>query len=154
MSGSRGYILVEAVTAMAVLSIAAVTVQQAVHTAVLARGLSQDFTVAQCLLERIASDCAMQPRIAVGEEHAGTFESPQERFSYRWLMNQIQLPTPELPSDLNTEQRAALTSNLVGHMGKLHIEIHWSRGGEPFSVSAETLVGPDRIWVAPGESAP
>lgn len=147
MSRSRGYILVEAVTAMAILSIAAVTVQRAVHTAVLARGLARDYTTAQFLLERINADCALEPRIAAGEAHAGTFPPPDERFSYRWVLEKVDLPLPNLPSGLPPEQAAELASKVVDHMGELHIEVAWTRGGEPFSIAAETLLSPERTWI-------
>ncbi len=147
MNRLRGYILVEAVTAMAVLSITAVAVQRAVHTAILARGLAQDYTTAQFLLERIAADQSLQPRIAAGEMHEGIFSPPHERFSYRWSLEKVDIPMPEPPSGLAPEQRAALNSGLLSYMGKLHIEVTWTRGGEPFSADGETLMSPDRIWV-------
>lgn len=154
MNRLRGYILVEAVTAMAVLSITAVTVQRAVHTAVLARGLSQDYTTGQFLLERIAADCALEPRIAAGEEHAGAFPPPHERFNYTWTLEKVDLPLPEVPAGLAQEQREALDSELLAYMGKLRIEIGWKRGGEPFSVVAETLLSPERTWLDPLEPPP
>jgi hypothetical protein len=153
MKGLRGYILVEAVTAMAVLSITAVTAQRAVHTAVLARGLAQDYTTAQFLLERLAADRALEPRIAAGESHSGTFPPPDERFAYAWSLELVEIPLVDLPT-LGPEQRDALKRNLLTRMGKLRMEVRWTRGGEPFSASAETLVSPERTWVGPVESAP
>lgn len=153
MKRLRGYILVEAVTAMAVLSITAVTVQRAVHTAVLARGLSQDYTTAQFLLERLAADRALAPRIAAGEVHSGTFPPPDDRFDYTWSLEAMEITLPELPP-LAPEQREALKTGLLTHMGKLRMEVHWTRGGEPFSAVAETLVSPERTWVASVEPAP
>ena len=154
MRRARGYILVEALTAMAVLSITALTVQRAVHTAVLARGLAQDYTTAQFLLERIAADQSLQPRIAVGEEHTGTFPPPHDRFSYRWSLEKVETTMPELPPGLAPAQRTALSSGLLTHMGKLHVEVSWNRGGEPFSADGETLLSPDRIWIDPQASPP
>ena len=154
MNRLRGYILVEAVTAMAVLSITAVAVQRAVHTAVLARGLAQDYTTAQFLLERLAADQSLQPRIAAGETHEGVLPPPHERFSYRWSLEKVDIPMPEPPPGLAPAQRAALTSGLLSCMGKLHIEVTWNRGGEPFSADGETLLSPDRIWVDPQAPAP
>jgi hypothetical protein len=150
----RGYILVEAVTAMAVLSITAVAVQRAVQTAVLARGLAQDFTTAQFLLERLAADQSLQPRIAAGEIHEGVFPPPHDRFSYRWSLDKVDIPMPEPPPGLAPEQRAALTSGLLNYMGKLRIQVTWTRGGEPFSADGETLLSPERIWVDPQAPAP
>ena len=152
MSRMRGYILVEAVTAMAVLSIAAIIVQQSVHTAVLARGLARDYTIAQYLLERISADRALEPCIAAGEAHMGTFPSPDDRFSYRWVVEEVDLALPNLPRGLPPEQAAELASKLVDPMGRLHIEITWTRGGEPFSIFAETLLSPEQTWTVPLES--
>lgn len=153
MKRLRGYILVETVTALAVLSITAVTVQRAVHTAVLARGLSQDYTTAQFLLERFAADRALEPRIAAGEVHSDTFPPPHERFAYTWSLEDIAIPPPALPP-LAPEQHEALNQALLTRMGKLRMEVTWTRGGEPFSAVAETLVSPERTWVASVEPAP
>ncbi len=154
MNRLRGYILVEAVTAMAVLSITAVAVQRSVHTAVLARGLAQDYTTAQFLLDRLAADQSLQPRIAAGEIHEGIFPPPHDRFSYRWSLENVDIPMPEPPLGLAPEQRAALISGLLSYMGKLRIEVTWTRGGEPFSADGETLLSPDRVWVDPQAPAP
>lgn len=154
MKHLRGYILVEAVTAMAVLSITAVAVQRAVHTAALARGLAQDYTTAQFLLDRLVADQSLQPRIAAGESHEGVFPPPHERFSYRWSLEKLDITMPEPPLALAPEQRAALTSGLLNFMGKLHIEVTWNRGGEQFSADGETLLSPDRVWVDPQAPGP
>lgn len=154
MKRPRGYILVEAVTAMAVLSITALTVQRAVHTAVLARGLSQDYTIAQFLLERLAADRALEPRIAAGDVQSGTFPPPDDRFDYTWSLEAIEISPPELPPGVAPEQREALAKGLLARMGKLRMEVSWTRGGEPFSAVAETLISPERTWVANVEPSP
>jgi type II secretory pathway pseudopilin PulG len=148
-----GYILVEAVVAMAVLSITAVSVQRAVQTAIVARGLAQDYTTAQFLLEGIAADRALEPRIVSGEVHSDTFPPPHERFSYSWGLEKVEIPLPQVSSK-STVVSAPLPSGIPTCLGKLHIEIAWTRGGEPFSVVAETLVSPERIWIAPRETPP
>ena len=61
---------------------------------------------------------------------------------------------PELPPGLAPEQRAALSSGLLSYMGKLHMEVYWNRGGEPFSADGETLLSPDRVWADPQAPAP
>lgn len=150
MSRARGYILVEAVTAMAVLSITAVAVQRAVHTAVLARGLARDYTTAQFLLERVAADQALQPRIAAGETYEGIFPPPDDRFSYRWYVENVDIAMDETLPEPPTGQRV----NLLRSMGRMHIEVSWNRGGQPFLAEAETLLSPDRVWVDPQAPLP
>lgn len=154
MSGARGYILVETLTAMAVLSITAATVQQAVYTAVQARGLARDYTTAQFLMDRMVAEAELEPRLAAGDTHSGTFDAPDDRFAYTWTVEQAEVPMPPLPPGLSAQQRAGLTSSFLRYMGRIRVEIRWHRGGQPFSVTGATLIAPERLWVAPGAPGP
>ena len=154
MSRARGYILVETLTAMAVLSITAAAVQQGVYTAVQARGLAQDYTTAQLLMERIVSTADLEPRLAAGDVHEGTFPPPEDRFAYTWGVEAVDVPMPSLPMEIPPEQRAGLESGFLGYMGRLRVEIRWTRGGQPVSVAGETLIAPERLWFDPLASPP
>lgn len=149
MTRARGYILVETITAMAVLSVSAVAVQQAVLTAVQARGLSQDYTTAQFLMEELAATAELEPRLASGDTRSGTFNAPHERFAYTLTVEKVAVPMPALPQGLTPEQRAVLAQAHLGYMGRLTVEIQWYRGGQPFSASGATLIAPGRLWLPP-----
>lgn len=149
MTRRKGYVLVETLTAMAVLSITAVTVQQGVYTAVQARGLSQDYTTAQFLMDEIIAAVDLEPRVASDDPKTGTFPAPHDRFEYTWSVAKVAVATPLLPAALSPEERATLLSDYVGYMGRLNIEIRWYRGGQPFAVTGETLIAPERVWPPP-----
>lgn len=153
MKRARGYILVETITAMAVLSVTAVTVQQGVYVAVQARGLSQDYTTAQFLMEQIVAAADLEPWLAPGDVHAGTFTAPNDRFSYTWIVDKVAVPLPPIPPEIAGERRAAFEAALEQFMGRLRVEIRWSRGGQPFTVEGKTLVAPGRLWRDPQEGA-
>ena len=150
----RGYILVETITAMAILSLAAVTVQRAVQVSIQARGLAQDYSVAQLLLEQIVADQRLQPRIALGANEQGSFPAPYERFQYSWTLSEVAIPLPPLPPEIPPERIDAVRQDFRDYMGRLQVEIDWSRAGQPFSVMGETLFGPDQAWRPPVESLP
>lgn len=150
MIGRRGYILVETVTAMAVLSITAAAVQQALYTAIQARGLARDYTVARILLDQLAAEVDLAPRLADGATESGVFEPPFDRFEYAWYVEQAPLEPPDLPPGPDPAQRAALEAAMKQPMGRVRFEIRWTRAGEPISVSAATLIAPGRLWTDPG----
>jgi hypothetical protein len=142
----RGYILVETVTAMAILSISAVTVQRALQVAIHARGLAQDYTTAQILMDNLVAERSLQPRIAVGAQSAGQFPPPHDRFHFSWRFDEVNIPLPTLPSHLPPERAAAMEQAFLSHMGKLRVDINWSRAGEPVRITAETLFSPEQAW--------
>ncbi len=149
-----GYILVETITAMAILSITAVTVQRAIQVSIHARGLAQDYTTAQFLLENTVAEQTLQPRIAIGAGASGVFPPPHERFHYAWKMTRVDIPLPAMPPGLPPEQIAAAEQAFLNYMGKLRVEISWSRGGQPVTIVGETLLSPDQAWRNPLEVAP
>lgn len=155
MNPVRGYILVETIVAMAVLSVSAAAVQQAVYTAVQARGLSQDYTTAQWLLEDLAASASLEPRLADGDVLTGTFPAPYDRFEFTRTVEKVKIPLPPLPAGLTPEQVAALEASYQDYLGRVRIEIRWFRGGQPFSIVGETLIAPGRLWLDPrDEDAP
>ena len=80
---ARGYIFVESLVAMAILSVSAVAIQEAIRQAIIARGEAMDYTTARFLIEKVMAD-----RMLVFEQPegggAGAFDAPFERFSYSW----------------------------------------------------------------------
>ncbi len=142
----RGYILVETITAMAILSVTAVTVQRALYVATEARGLARDYSTAQLLLDNLVTEKTLQPRLVAGDGASGTFPPPYERFQFRWHLEEVPLSLPELPDHFQAEQITAAQRNFLGHMGRLEVSISWSRAGEPNQIVAETLLSPDQVW--------
>lgn len=154
MNRSGGYILLEALTALAVLSVSALAIHRATDTAILARAIARDYGEARLLLEGIEAECALQPRLSTGAWNEGAFLPPQDRFTWRWRVDPVELPPPDWPVTLDPAQRATLERGLQRHLGRLRIEIRWTRRGEPYQVDAETLLSAGRIWPPPESAAP
>ncbi len=144
----RGYIFVESLVAMAVLSVSAVAIQEAIHQAILARAEAMDYTTARFLVEKVFAD-----RILVFEqpegEGKGTFDAPFERFSYSWEVKRVEIPMPQLPPGMLPEDMKFFKDNYVKYIGKLGVKVTWSRAGTPFTATAETLLRAGMIWMPP-----
>lgn len=144
----RGYIFVETLVAMAILSVSTVVIQEAVRQAILARAEAMDYTTARFLLEKVMADrmlVYMQPE----GQGKGTFDAPFERFSYSWEVKRVEIPMPELPSMMAPDDMSFFMSNYVKNIGKLSAQVTWSRAGTPFTAAAETLLRKDLIWMPP-----
>ena len=76
----RGYILVETLVAMAVLSVSLLGIHRGISQALTARARTMDFTVARFLMEQKLGELMLQPEL-VKSSGQGNFEAPHERFS-------------------------------------------------------------------------
>lgn len=141
-----GYILFEAVCSMAILSIAGLTFQSALHQAILTRGQALDYTTARFLLEKINSDIELQPQ-HIEDEKSGTFPEPYNRFSYQYKISKVSIPKPELPSQLPPDLRENLEKMFRDYMMKVDIWIRWQRAGMKFEVHAQNLFQPEKLWL-------
>lgn len=84
-----GYIMVETVVAMGLLSTGMVVIHGAIRQTIIARGQAQDFTVARFLLEEIAAEKELQPELVEG--------SGQGNFPGRFLDSIIRGKLPKSP---------------------------------------------------------
>jgi hypothetical protein len=146
-----GYIFVETLVAMAVLSLSTVVIQEAIRQAILARGEAMDYTTARFLIEKVMAD-----RMLVFEQPEGTgqgtFDAPFERFSYSWEVKRVQVPMPDLPTIMTPEDEGFFRANYVKYLGKLSVKVNWSRAGTPFTAVAQTLLRKDMVWMPPDEN--
>ena len=147
--GRRGYIFVETLVAMALLSVSTVVIQEAVRQAILARGEAMDYTTARFLVEKVLAERMLAFEQPEGKGD-GTFDAPFERFAYSWEVRRVEIPMPELPPTMPIEQVKAFKTAYVKHVGKLSVKLTWSRAGTPFTVVAETLLGRNLVWMPPG----
>ncbi len=151
MSGLRkraGYILVETIVAMGLLSIGAVTIQSAIRQAIITRGQAQDYTTARFLLEKVVNKFELQPQVKESSGQ-GTFDSPNDRFSYQWEIKKVEVPKPEIPLDIEEVERERLEKLFTGYMGKVAVRIAWTRAGKDFEAIGETLLLPEKLWLPP-----
>jgi len=145
-----GYILVETVVAMGVLSISMLIIHQDIRQAIITRGQAQDFTTARFLLEKVFAEHMAQPLLRENSR-SGHFPPPHERFGYEWTISKVSVPMPQLPQDLPGEHDEARLEKLremyKGYMGKLRIHIVWTRSGTQREAIVETLFPPEKLWL-------
>lgn len=146
----RGYLLVETVTAMALLSITIVSLHGAMQQAALTRAHAEDFTYARFLAEELMGQLDLRPELEEGSnsgEYAGRFS----RFVWAYDISYVELEPPDM--EPGAEWARSLDPELAGeefqlpvsYLGKVRVEIHWTRLGQEFSYVVETLVSPDRL---------
>ncbi len=142
---ASGWILLETIVALMMLSIGGVAVNRAMQEALVTRAMARDFTEARFLMEQVMSELELQPALVEGESKSGNFGDDFPRFSYQWNVSRVELPQPELPP----QAAAILVQPLqlpVHYLGKIHVTLTWTRAGRKFSRSAETLIAPERIF--------
>lgn len=146
---SRGYILVEAVMAMAMLSVGSLAIQGALRQAVMTRGIAQDYTEARFLLERILAMVEIQPMLTQ-DSGEGVFEPPYERFSWKYEISKIDLPEPPIPANIPEEELEKFKLQ-VRYVTKIVATVSWSRRDREFEETVETLWVPEKLFVPEDE---
>lgn len=147
-----GWILIETLVALMVLSIGILAVNRAMQEATLTRAMARDFTQARFLLEQVASELDLQPILIDGDTHQGDFGKDYPRFSYQWNVSRVDLPAPQLPP----LAQAALTQPLQlpsSYLGKVTVKVSWTRAGRTFDRTLETLIAPEKMYTTENEQA-
>ncbi len=145
-----GYIMVETVVAMGLLSIGMVTIQGAVRQAIITRGQAQDYTTARFLMEKVVADVELQPEVIEGKK-SGNFKKPFNRFRYQWAITRVQVPLPPIPPELPGNFMEQFEKTYKGYMGKMTVTVFWTRAGHEFEAFSQTLLSPEQFWVPPEE---
>ena len=148
----RGYILVETIVAMGLLSISMMVIQGAIRQAIITRGQAEDYTTARFLMEQVVAKIELQPQMQKGSAR-GPFEGEHGRFSYEWELTKVEVPRPAFPDDMPPAERKQLELMFKGYMGKLRVVIRWARAGQEFEAAGETLLAPEKLWIPPRERA-
>ena len=146
----RGYLLVETVTAMALLSITIVSLHGAMRQAALTRAHAEDFTHARFLAEELMGRLDLRRELEPGAQ-SGEFGGRFSRFVWVYEISHVHLEPPEMEPGagwaptLDPELAGEDFQLPVAYLGKVRVEIHWTRLGQEFSYVVETLVNPDRL---------
>ncbi len=148
LRAAAGYLLVETLVSMAVLSVSMLAIHGALRNGIRVHGEAQDYTTVRFLMGQIAAEHELQPELVEGEE-TGEFPGDHSRFTYEWKVTKQSVPKPTLPPDISAAQRAWFDKSFKEHIGKLYIKITWSRGGMPLEAIGETLLRPDQLWLPP-----
>lgn len=146
---SGGYILLEAVVSMALLSVSVIGINGALRQAILVKGEAQDYTQARFILEQQIAKVELQPKLNECE-NSGTFAGEKARFRWRYKVSKIKLPEPELPPDIPPQRLQQLKLS-APYMAKIEATVTWSRGGIKHEETIETLWFPEKLWTPPPE---
>lgn len=142
----EGWILLETIVALVLLSVAMVAVNRAMYEAALTRAQAQDYTQARFLLEEKMAELTMWPVVACPLAKAGGFGEAHPRFSWEWSVSEVRIAPPRLPGqtgrrlppDMQLEERV---------LGRLEVTVRWTRAGRGYERTAKTLLPSDRILV-------
>lgn len=140
-----GYILLESVAALTILSLGVVAIHGALHQAILSRALAQDYTQARFLLEELVGKLELRP-IVQEETRAGSFGGAHSRFRYEWTVSRLMIPPPVVPPQFQSRYGDDIELP-VPYLGKISATVSWTRAGNHFQESVETLFDPDRLYV-------
>ena len=143
-----GYIMIETVVALVLLSVGAYAVHGTLRQAILTRGQAEDYTQVRFALQQLVSDLELQP-ILKEEERSGRFPGDLERFAWRYTISRVALPLPPEVLALPPPQREFAYPKGLDFLTRVHVTIDWTRGGQPFSESFETLLAPSRLFQPP-----
>lgn len=154
---ASGYIMIETVVAVAVLSLGAFAVNGAIQQAIQTRGQAQDFTRARFLLDSLTNELLLQPILTEGSDQ-GKFDGRDSRFSWAWSVSRVNPPVPSepfKPLPPNAEPSPPfLYPRESSYLAHIHATIRWERSGMPFEESYETLLAPERLWQPPPPRVP
>jgi len=140
-----GYILLEAIVSMAILSAGMIAVHGGMQQTLSMRGQARDYTQARFLIENLIAELDLQPQHVAGSK-SGRFAGEFARFSYQWEISRTNLPTPPTPANTKPEDIKKLTYAYIAHV---RVTLNWKRNSIQFSESAETLLTPNRLFVPP-----
>ena len=153
---TRGYILVETLTAMAILSISVLAMNGALRQATLTMAMARDFTQARFVLEQVVGSVELKQIVDPGGA-SGRYGGSLSHFQWSYEITTIEMPVP--PVQLNPENpaHAQLLQRLMNEDGEIELPVHyipmvraevtWTRGGQRFTEVVETLLDPDRLRV-------
>ena len=113
------------------------------------RGQAQDYTRARFLLEQVVADQQLQP-LVVERADDGFFDGEENgRFMWEYQIKKIRLPkppeptTPPPPGTSRAPFRYPLDGGFLVH---IVATVSWTRSGQEFSESIETLFSPQKLW--------
>jgi hypothetical protein len=144
MTARHGYIMVEALVALALLSISVMAINRALGQALVVRAVAQDWTHARFMLDQVMAPVELQPVMVEGTR-SGNFGEHHARFSWEITVEKVDLPLPPLPPELPEPMVKAIEDRL-GYMGKVTARITWTRARQPYEAVAVTMIPQNRLW--------
>lgn len=145
LKSMQGWMLLETIVALTVLSVGVWAVNRALQDALLTRAMAQDYTQARFFLEQVLSELELQPVLIEGASKSGGFGDDHPRFSYTWSVSKVDVPAPPIPAELLAVMQSE-PELPAPYLGKLRVTVSWTRADRSFSRSIETLIAPDRLY--------
>ena len=142
----HGWILVETLAALVVLSVGILAVNRSLGESLLTRAMARDYTQARFFLEQVMSELELQPVLVDGATGSGDFGKDNPRFSYSWAVSRVDLNLPALPPQI-LERFPNGVQPPVPYLGKISLTVKWTRSGRAFSRTAETLIDMRHLYV-------
>lgn len=139
----RGYILLEAVAALAILSVGILAIQQAMREALATRGQARDYTQARFLLEDLMGELELRTNL-LPESRSGGYEGDLSRFQWKYTITRVAVPQPNLGTEFPDAGIYNFTFPAV-FMGKIEATVSWTRGGRIYEAKGETLVAQEKL---------
>ncbi len=148
-TNAEGWVLMEALVAMVVLSIAVVALNRGFGEAVLTRAIARDYTQARFFLEQIAGEVEITPVHEEGATGKGNFGKEHPRFSYSWSVTRKNVPLPQLPVSLppRVQNMLATFEPPIEYLGHISVRVNWTRTGRAYSAELETTIAPGGIHI-------
>lgn len=148
-SSESGYILLEAMVALALLGVISYSIHGTFQQALLTRAQAQDYTRARFLLEQLVADRQLQPVVAQGGDDGFFNGEADERFQWAYQIQKVKLPKPPMPAkppeEGTTRPRFRYPKDSA-YLVHVVATVSWRRGGQDFSESIETLFSPRKLW--------
>jgi hypothetical protein len=132
--------------ALVVLSVGILAVNRGLGESLAIRAMARDYTQARFLLDQVMSELELQPVLVDGATGSGNFGKDNPRFSYSWVVSRVNLKIPEVPPQLLLQFPNGVQPP-VPYLGKISATVKWTRTGQTFSRTAETLIGMQRLYV-------
>ena len=146
----RGYIMVETLVAMTILSISAFGIHRSVYQAISARREAEQLTIARYLLEHLVAKIEMRPEMGLGSGTDTFAADGYPDLGYTYEITRIDAPLRGRAARyLNDPQ---LSLSYQDYIGKLTVRIyHEQDGPERPLVVGETLLQPSQLWTPGAE---
>lgn len=139
-----GYILVETVTALAVMSIVMAAMNVALRQALYTRALARDYTQARFLLDQVVGAVELEPVLQSGS-NSGVMRYGNREYEWSYEISTVSVPQPPMPAGAGDEVSEEDFELPVTAIPKIRATVSWVRRQQAYSAVVETLADPDKL---------
>lgn len=149
-----GYILIETLTAMAVLSISVLAINGAMRQAAITNALARDYTHARFVLEQVVASVELKPVIRARSE-SGRYSGELSHYRWEYEVDLVEMPVPSVSVNPDNPAHAELLRRVAEEGSQLELPVQripritarvsWQRGGIEFTETVQTLMEPGRL---------